>query len=371
MKKTKKTNFTVILIAMVAMVFSLNSCSSDDSTDGGGPELETLTLTASSTSIFVNEEVTFTVKQDDKIIADAKIYANDIEIENPKTFNETGTFIVIAKKEGSEDSNPITIRVKNHDEIVEPGTEEYLHRVIIEDFTGTACGPCARVIRALESLESHVYIGNGFPATYENLLIIGVHVNVPSADPFTVSNYAYPLFDVYKTKFNYVGDNYQGYWSPFAVVNGEAEWEYPESKNLDQPMKLVKVSSPIGIKIGSTLNSTSGVVVTEVAFSEDFENLTYSIVVVEDDLIYSQAGIGANYSHQAVLRAGTTPVIGLPIPAEKSKKGEIFTPDPQTFSYNSVNTDNMRVIVIIRDEHGNILNAQDAKGGDSKDFVIL
>lgn len=371
MKKTKKTNFPAILIAIVAMVFSLNSCSSDDSNDGGGggdPELEALTLTASSTSISVNEVVTFTVKQDDKITTDAKIYANDIEIENPKTFNEAGTFIVIAKKEGSEDSNPITIRVKEHDEITEPGTEEYLHRVIIEDFTGTACGPCARVIRALESLESHVYIGNGFPVTSENLLIVGVHVNVPSADPFTVSSFAYPLFDVYKAKFGYTE---QGYWSPFAVVNGAAEWEYPESRNLDQPMKLVKVSSPIGIKIGSTLNSTNGVAVTEVAFSEDYENLTYSMIVVEDNLIYSQAGIGANYSHQAVLRAGTTPVIGLPIPAEKSKKGEIFTPDPQTFSYKSVNTDNMRVIVIIRDEQGNVLNAQDAEGGTTKDFVIL
>lgn len=370
MKKTKKTSFATILIATIAMVFSLNSCSSDDSNKGGGGggDPKTLILTASSTSILVNEEITFTIKQDDKTISDAKIYANDIEIENPKTFNEAGTFLVIAKKEGAEDSNPITIRVKNHDEIAEPGTEEYLHRVVIEDFTGTACGPCARVIRALEALENHVYIGNGFPVTYENLLTIGVHVNVPSSDPFTVNNYAYPLFDVYKTKFNYTE---QGYWSPFAVVNGEAEWAYPESRNLDHPMSLVKVSSPIGIKIGSTLNSTNGVAVTEVAFSENFENLTYSIVVVEDDLIYSQAGIGANYSHQAVLRAGTTPVIGLPIPAEKSKKGQIFTPDPQTFSYKSVNTDNMRVIVIIRDEHGNILNAQDAKGGDSKDFVIL
>lgn len=370
MKKTKKANFSAILIAMIAMVFSLNSCSSDDSNNGGGgdPELEALSLTASSTSIFINEEVTFTVKQDDKIITDAKIYANDIEIENPKTFNEAGSFIVIAKKEGSEDSNPITIRVKKHDEIIESGSEEYLHRVIIEDFTGTSCNPCARVIRALESLENHVYIGNGFPVTYENLLIIGIHLPANGPDPYTVNSFIYPLFDYYKIKFN---DNTPGYWAPFAVVNGEAEWAYPESRNLDHPMSLVKVSSPIGIKIGSTLNSTNGVAVTEVAFSEDYENLTYSMIVVEDNLIYSQAGIGANYSHQAVLRAGTTPVIGLPIPAEKSKKGEIFTPDPQTFSYKSVNTDNMRVIVIIRDEQGNVLNAQDAEGGTTKDFVIL
>ena len=368
-----KSKFTMILIAVIITALSFNSCSSDNSSsdDNPPPPVKTMILNADSTSIMVDEQVTFTVKLDGITITDAKLYANDVEIQNPNTFAEAGSYQVIAKKDGIENSNPVTINVRKPGEEHQPGNEEYLHRVVIEDFTGTACGPCARVIKALESLETHVYIGNGFPVTSDNLLVIGVHVNVPSSDPFTVSSFAYPLFDVYKTKFGYIGDDYRGYWSPFAVVNGETEWQYPESRNLDQPFSLVKVSSPIGIKISSDLNSSSGIAVTELAFSQDYEGLTYSVIIVEDNLIYSQAGIGPNYSHQAVLRAGKTPVTGISIPNEKSKKGEVFTPDPQTFSYTSVNTDNMRVMVIIRDAQGNILNAQDAQAGTTKDFAIL
>ena len=361
-----KSTFSKVILPAFVLLTIFASCSSDDS-KGGNPPGNELFLVASSNSILVNESVTFTTSSKDNPVSEVQLFANEVLITNPHTFDTKGTYQVIAKKTGYKDSNVVTIQVKEENE-PEPENPLYQHRVIVEDFTGTACGPCARVIKALESLETHTYNGNGYPVSFEDLLIVGVHVNVPSADPFTVSNFAYPLFDFYKTKFQY---NEAGYWSPFAVINGEAEWVYPESKNLDQPMKLVKESSAIGIKINSELSANNGSSTVEIAFSEDYDNLSYSVLVVEDNVIHSQAGIGANYSHQSVLRAGTSPSKGTSIPSAESKKGNVFKPEIPQLNYNTSNVNNLRVIVIVRDQSGTIINAQDATANALKDYVVI
>lgn len=368
MKQNKLATFAKALLSSAIVLFFASCSSSDDNKGGGGgPDKKLVLQVNGETNVLENTSVLFKILENKEEIKDAQLYAGDNLISNPHIFTTEGTYKVVAKKEGYVDSNVVTIKVRNID-TPEPINNAYQHRVILEDFTGVTCGPCARVIRALESLETHTYEGNGYPVDFSNVLVVGVHVDIPNPDPFTVENIAYPLYDVYKTKFNIRGP---GYSAPFAVVNGEKQWNYPESANLDQPMQLVKKSSPIGIKINSQLGETSGTVEAEITFATGMNDISYNVYIVEDNVKFRQNGIGENFSHQAVLRAGTQPVKGIEIDLSETDKGSVHKSKKLNFSYDKVNLDNVRVIVIVRDNTSTVLNAQDAKANTTKDYVTV
>lgn len=79
------------------------SCSSDD---GGGGDTKTLTLSADKTSVKVNETVTFTASE-----KDAEIYVGDKKISNSTKFDKEGSYNVVAKKKGFNDSPVVKITV--------------------------------------------------------------------------------------------------------------------------------------------------------------------------------------------------------------------------------------------------------------------
>lgn len=368
MKQNKITTFTKVLLSSAIVLFFASCSSSDDNKGGGGGDPDkTLVLQAvGETSVLENTSVQFKITESGKEVTDAKLYANDNPIANPYVFTTEGTYQIVAKKEGYTSSNTITIKVRNENTPI-PEAKAYQHRVVLEDFTGVECGPCARVINALTSLETHTYNGNGYPVDYSSLLIVGVHVDIPSDDPFTIDAIAYPLFDIYRAKLT----RKSGYWSPFAVVNGQAEWKFPEASNLDQPMMLVKKSSPIGIKINSELGETSGTVEAEITFAEGMNDISYNIYIVEDDVKFKQAGIGTNFLHHAVLRAGTTPVKGIGLDLSETAEGSVHKSGKLSFNYDKVNLNNVRVLVVVRDNTSTVLNAQDAKANTTKDYVVV
>lgn len=369
MKQNKIATFTKVLLSSAIVLF-FASCSSDDNKGGGGggnPDKALILQVVGETNVLENTSVQFKVLEDGKAVTDAQLFANDNPIANPYVFTTEGTYQIVAKKEGYTNSNSITIKVRNEDTPI-PEAKAYQHRVILEDFTGVTCGPCARVINALESLETHSYNGNGYPVDFSNILVVGIHVDIPQPDPFTIESIAYPLYDVYKKKFRISGS---GYSAPFAVVNGEAQWTYPEASNLDQPMKLVKKSSPIGIKINSELGATSGTVEAEITFATGLNDISYNVYIVEDDVKFRQNGIGADFMHQAVLRAGTTPVQGTAIDLSETAEGSVHKSGKLSFNYDEVNLNNVRVLVVVRDNTSTVLNAQDAKANTTKDYVVV
>ncbi len=79
------------------------SCSSDD---GGGGDPKTLTLSADKTSVKVNEAVTFTVSE-----TGAELYVGDAKISNPAKFDKEGSYSVVAKKKGFNNSAAVKITV--------------------------------------------------------------------------------------------------------------------------------------------------------------------------------------------------------------------------------------------------------------------
>lgn len=384
MKQNKLATFTKVLCSALFMLITVSSCSSDDGgkkkDNGGGQEEEQekpLVLQAEGdTRVLENTAVQFKVTGNGNTLADATLYVDDVAItENPYTFTTEGTYAVKAKKTGFKDSNIVTIKVfKDEVPEVPVGDLKYQHRVLMEDFTGVQCGPCASAIRALEKLENHTYNGNGHTVSYADLVVVGIHVNIPGADPLSITSFAYPLFDYYNTKVVNDPETQGMRWAPFIVINGKTEWDTRTMSTVagqNHPMTFVQETSPIGIKISSGLGATSGYAEAEIAFSEDFENLSMDYYIVEDDVLHSQAGIGPNYRHHAVLRAATPPIRGIKIPSSQSKKGNIFVAERFTSTFKEAAVGNLRAIVVIRDQNGNVLNVQDAPANTTKDYTII
>jgi|GEM_PF-3516744 len=380
MKQNKLVTFTKVLCSAFLLLITVSSCSSDDGgkkKDNGKKEEKPLILQAEGeTRVLENTAVLFKVTGDGNTLADANLYVDDVAItENPYTFTTEGSYVVQAKKTGFKDSNTVTIKVFK-DEIpeVEIGDLKYQHRVLMEDFTGVQCAPCASAIRAMEKLENHTYNGNGYPVTYSNIVTVGIHISIPGPDPFTISRFVHPLFDYYNTKVINDPETQGRRWAPLIILNGKEEWDtrtMTTTAGQNHPMTLVQKSSPIGIKISSGLSATAGYAEAEIAFSEDFNDLSMDYYFVEDDVLHSQAGIGANYRHHAVLKAATPAITGIKIPSSQSKKGNIFIAERFSATYKNAATGNLRVIVVIRDKDGNVLNVQDAHANTTKDYSII
>lgn len=381
MKQNKLAAFTKVLLSSLILLVTVYSCGSDDGgkkdDDGGKGKDKTLILQAEGdTRVLENTAVLFKVTGEGNTLADAKLFVNDAEIsENPYTFTTEGTYTVMAKKDGYKNSNIVTIKVFKDEVPVTPtGDLKYQHRVLMEDFTGVQCGPCASAIRALERLETHTFSGNGYPVDYSSIVVVGIHVSIPGPDPFALPRFAHPLFDYYNSKVVNDPETQGMRWAPFIVINGKAEWDtrtMTTAAGQNHPMTLVQKTSSIGIKITSGLTTTAGYAEAEIAFSQDYDGLTMDYYIVEDDVQHSQAGIGANYLHHAVLKAATPAITGIAIPAAQSKKGNIFVAERFSSVYKTANTDNLRAIVVIRDANGDVLNVQDAKANTTKDFAII
>lgn len=100
-------SFSLLALVLTGTV----SCSSDDNSSEK-QKMQTLELSSlNGTNVEVNASVTFTVAIGTTAVEDAHIYVNGKQSTNPFTFTEVGSYKVVAKKEGYNDSNEITITV--------------------------------------------------------------------------------------------------------------------------------------------------------------------------------------------------------------------------------------------------------------------
>ncbi|MGG5508226.1 MULTISPECIES: hypothetical protein [unclassified Myroides] len=110
---------TLLSFSLLALVLSGTvSCSSDDNSTEQNHS-QTLELKSlKGNTVDQNEEVTFMIAVGTTAIEGAQLYVNGTESTNPFKFTETGTFKVVAKKEGYKNSNELTIEVKKAAETI-------------------------------------------------------------------------------------------------------------------------------------------------------------------------------------------------------------------------------------------------------------
>lgn len=323
--------------------------------------IESISLIADKSSKTVGETITFTVNTNSgtNITEEAVIFVNGNAIEgNTFTTAEIGDYIVSADYLGVT-SSPVSVRF--HD-----GSEtNFVKRVLIEDYTGTWCGNCTRVLNAIELLKAQT----------DQIVLVGIHRS--SSNP-SDANYDPYNFDM--SPFESTLINMTGY--PKALLNRMTRWTPLEQNNIPFVIGFTQGENPkLGVAMNAEISGSTINLDVNIKFSKDFSNLKLVVYVLENGLIYNQVNyLGhlyggldpiPNFQHDHVLRSCLTPLFGEPITAE-TNLGQTYT---KNFSVpvpaNIANSNNIEFVAFVTDENNKAINSRKANLGDYQDFEEL
>ena len=250
-----------------------------------------------------------------------------------------------------------------------PVTTRYQHKVLIEDVTGTWCQYCPRVSYAIQQVKANEVHG-------DKVVPVAIHYSpyVQYPDPMQIS--AGPILDeLFSNSYGLTG-------YPFGLINRTNKWTSPENNNLAQVFNAInQQGSSVGIKISSNLTTTGGTITADFNFSEGYQNLKYTIYVLEHNVITPDSpqsnstgyfnGEGANFVHNDVLRAVSGTVTGNTLGTVTA--GQSITKDNQTVEYTLFNNDlsKVEVVVFVTDASGKVLNVQVAPANTAIEYQML
>lgn len=244
----------------------------------------------------------------------------------------------------------------------------YQHKVLIEDATGTWCQFCPRVTYAIQKAKENQNQG-------DKVIAVAIHKGVSQyPDPMQIPA-GVTLDNTFSQSYGLTG-------YPFGLINRTEKWKSPENNNLAQVFNSInQKGSPVGIKISSNLNNTGGTISASFKFSKGYENLKYTIYVIENNVTTPQSpqsnstgyydGQGANFVHNDVLRAVSGTATGNTL-GNVTANQEITKGD-QTVSYSLFNNDleKVEVVVFVSDASGKVLNVQSAHANTTVDYQLL
>lgn len=369
--KTTKNYFLLLILTLGIGLFNTSCSSSDDSggndDDNPPPAKKELIISASNTSIKINDIVNFTAKFEGKVIEDIQFTVNGIGIEsNNYTFSELGEFKVQAKKVTGEMSNTLTISVfKDEDEI--NNATKFVHSVLVEDFTGAWCQYCPRVAYKLEQLET---------THPENIVAIAIHNSQNS----NASNGGYDPFDFFKSERNAYERELGVSGYPFAMINRVDDFE----DNYDQFTSYIQPFSPIGIKINSDIYATDGTVKIGVKFGENYTGgLKYAVFMLEDHLLFRQSNSTSYYAnlprngnfsldfeHNNTLVGMANGFKGTEIASSATVKGGEFNTEIY-MRHRASKLENTKIVIVVTDMSGKVLNVASTKSNTNMNYQIV
>ncbi len=348
-----------ILICGIAILAFLFSCESNESDEGQGI-VTYINLNADANVKFVGQEFEFSVYDNENhdITTACTLMIDGEEIEgNTYTFMEVGTYSVVARFDDLL-SNEIQIRAELNEGV------NFKHRILYEDFTGTWCGYCPIAYVRYEQVHQQ----------NENVVFVGVHGPEGTSDPFLNSTSA-DLHDFL---------NISGH--PTMYLNRSTLWEYNFNyTDVSLPLSLIQLYSKIGFEVNSEVSDNMVNADINIAFAENYSNVKLVCYIVEDNLFYTQTnyydGSGGsplfyegqyqveNYYHQNVLRACPTGIQGVDV--SNANSGEVFS---YNFTYSIPSNqmeNNLKLIVMILNNEGTVLNVKESKIGTYYPFEYL
>lgn len=350
------------LVLLIGFSFIAVSCGDNENADNHiyDQQIKLISLISDKYNVVLNEDerevVTFMVANNAgvNLTEYSEIFVNDIAIDaNIFIPAELGSFEVYARYTDEESGKQFLSDKKIVNVIEDRSNLYFTHKVLIEDFTGTWCGWCTRIIYAIEQVQAQT----------QNAIAVGIH----NDDPFDFSG-RMPLENYLQVEGAY----------PFATINRKTIWKHPQHHFVNQPIDLILPESPIGIKISSTLGATSGTVDVSFSFKETIQDeLRYVIYVVENGLIadqtnyntdlYNGISVLTGFNHDHVLRGVYGNILGNDL-GQPSTAGTEVTLTGLPVSYSSENMDKLQVIAFIINAQGKALNVQIADGNTQKDY---
>lgn len=344
-----------------SVMATYNSITSNAINVSADAELTSITLSTNSSNLFQGDNIVFVVTGDtgEDLTSQASIMYNDINIGGHVfTTSSYGQHEFVATYDGFT-SNTLQVNVQ------EPPTK-FNKRVLIEDYTGTWCGYCPRVAYGIELVKAQT----------SEAVSVAIHRGSTSSSSGTYDPYNYSagaLEDLI---------NLEGY--PTAMLNRTTLWNYPEPNNVSQVTGLASGDADLGLALTPSLNGNTITLDVQVKFGGQFTSTTAKLVVyvLEDGLIFDQTNytsyyggtsVISNFTHNDVLRASLTDLLGDIIPSSEIATENVYT---KSFSVaipsNVTNSSNMSVVAFVVDGNSNgALNVRSAHFGDTQTFEEL
>jgi hypothetical protein len=236
----------------------------------------------------------------------------------------------------------------------EPIPGFFKKQVLIEDYTGTWCGNCARVAYAIEKTKEES----------DKVVSVAIH---HGNDPYNFVGIG-PLK-------NLISPN-SALALPQSRLNRITTWTFPEFNNVQQALNLTSNNSGLGLALTSEVANGNINLDVRVKFAQNYSNLRLVVYVLEDKLIYRQVNYsnfyGAvnpipNFEHNHVLRASLTNLLGDPL-ANTTYNQTVTTNFTVPIPANVSNPENINFVAFVVEDNNNVLNVRAAYKNENQDF---
>lgn len=235
---------------------------------------------------------------------------------------------------------------------------KFTRRVLIEDFTGTWCGNCTRVIQGINNVDAQT----------DKAVVVAIHYG---NDP-----YHYPGVEPLRAL---IYPDFPDFPLPTVRLNRMTPWTFPEPSNTQQVLNLISNDADLGLAMESSLIGNTLNLEVKVKFAEDVaDDLRLVVYLLEDNLIYQQENyIGSfmggvnpipNYEHDHVLRQTLTNILGDPIEGETTAGTTISRTFNMTVPANIANAANMNFVALVVGSDNKAINSRAALLNEEQAF---
>lgn len=236
----------------------------------------------------------------------------------------------------------------------------FVYKAYVEEITGTWCPNCPRVKKAIERAKQADVINKNFVA-------VALHYR----DIMAFNTKTYDVLDYLKTIHDTL--KFRGGVPWFRLNRERFLYASNATEHIHKYLKK-KPHSTIGIKISSQLGQSQGKVSIGLKFKEDMTGLKYHVYILQDGINHEQNEGGRNrmQAHNGVLREVYGSASGNELGAV-TKGQEIVKQDLQV-NYELIKggtLQNVRVVVFVSNDKNQVLNVQEAKANETKDYQYV
>ena len=237
-----------------------------------------------------------------------------------------------------------------------PVSDYFTKRVLIEDYTGTWCGNCARVLYAIDQVQN----------VTSKTVVVGIHGG--GNDP-----YVSPLTAILKNHFFPTDPNNY----PEVRLNRTNSWTIPEDQNLNNVLDLTGNNCGLGLALNSTVANGNIDLDVYIKFAQTYSNLKLVVYIVENGIIHDQVNYTSNYQnqhpipnfvHNHVLRSALTDPIGDNITESTALGQTIDKHFSVVVPSNVANASNISFVAFVTDSNNTVVNSRAAAANENQSF---
>ncbi len=336
-------NYLKKRVALLVLSILVVGCTETESND---PQVTAITLSSEKTIMTTGTVADFTAISNlgTNLNSETIFYVNDEAITGSQyQFQEAKDYEVKAVYNGIS-SNVMRVTVEN----------QYVSRVLVEEYSGTWCGNCPRILYGTQLLKQ------------QTDKAVSVQIHLFNGDPFISSQ-----GNALATQQNVGG-------VPTGKINRTINWTGPQYQNVSQVTNQIKPSSTVGLAINTTITGTNLDINISMGFANTAINSRLVVYIVEDDLFHTQANYSSNlygglssipnFKYEGVLRAVVSSNAGDAITVtgnQVQKNYKVAIPS------NVSNICNAKVVAFLVDSTGRVMNVRESNTELNQSLEIM